>query len=67
MTTPREDRIQMYAIWLKNDVDGLMYQLRGPIAADEHRVLRDAHAEIKAALELVEHRIQHMETQNVAG
>jgi hypothetical protein len=58
----RITRAKMYSAWLRDDTDGLMFQLRGPSSSDEIKVLREARANIKAALELVEHRLANMET-----
>jgi hypothetical protein len=56
-----EKLITQYSQWIRADADGLTYQMRTPLSADNAAILREARANIKAALELVEHRLQHME------
>jgi hypothetical protein len=67
MTDARATRIQMYSEWVRSDADGLLYQLRGPATQSEIQVLREARANIKAALELVEHRIANVESADVVA
>jgi len=58
-------RIIQYSEWIRADADGLLYQLRGPIGPDQVSVLREAQINIKAALALVEHRLQNREKADV--
>ena len=58
MASDRITRAEMYAQWLKYDTDGLIHQLRGPATSDEAAILNTAHTNVKAALELIEHRMQ---------
>jgi hypothetical protein len=60
--TDRATRAAMYAQWVKDDCDGLMAQIERPIE-DERKILLTARANIKAALELIEHRLQMQRAQ----
>ncbi len=54
-------RAQLYAQWIRDDADGLLYQLRGPSIPEEDRILKEARTNVKAALDLIEHRLSQME------
>lgn len=63
MPEDRFTRAAMYATWIKDDTDGLIHQLRGPASREEAPILASARRNVKAALELIEHRLQiHKET-----
>ena len=57
MESDRMTRAAMYATWIVDDVNGLMTQLERP-HPDQAKILVDARRNVKAALELIEHRLK---------
>jgi hypothetical protein len=56
ITSDRATRAAMYSQWVKDDCYGLISQIDRPIE-NERQILLDARANVKAALDLIEHRL----------
>jgi hypothetical protein len=61
----RITRARLYAAWILEDTESLLYQLRGPATKEQTDVLNQAKVNVRAALDLIEHRIQNVEKADV--